>query len=360
MSIQALIEIAVEKKASDIFIVAGCPIEIKVRNELIPITESPCSAFETEAYVSELYELSKHRSMDNLNKEGNDDFSFSLTTLARFRVNIFRQRGSLAAVLRIVRFSIPSAKELHIPSEVSHFATLRKGLVIISGPAGSGKSSTLATLIDQINHHRSAHIVTIEDPIEFLHKHNKSIVSQREIGTDCFSTAMALKAALRQAPDVIFIGEMRDLETIALAITAAETGHLVFSTLHTLGASNTIDRIIDVFPATQQTQIRVQLAMVLQAVISQQLVHTVDNQLLPVFEIMVNSNAVRNQIREGKTHQLANTIASSKDEGMMSMDAMLYDLVVSGKIDAKEAMVHSFEPSIMLKKLSLLKPNKAV
>lgn len=355
MSIQTLIEIAVEKKASDIFIIAGCPVEIKVGNALIPITESASTALETEAYINELYDLSRHRMMDNLNRDGNDDFSFSLATLARFRVNVFRQRGSLAAVLRIVRFSIPSAKELHVPSEVSHFATLRKGLVIISGPAGSGKSSTLATLIDQINHHRNAHIVTIEDPIEYLHKHNKSIVSQREIGTDCVSTAVALKAALRQAPDVIFIGEMRDLDTIALAITAAETGHLVFSTLHTLGASNTIDRIIDVFPASQQTQIRVQLAMVLQAVISQQLVHTLDNQLLPVFEIMVNSNAVRNQIREGKTHQLANTIASSKDDGMVSMDTMLYDLVVAGKIDKQEALVHSFDSMVLQKKLSLLK-----
>ncbi|MEI7668005.1 MAG: PilT/PilU family type 4a pilus ATPase [Erysipelotrichaceae bacterium] len=360
MAIQTLIELAVEKKASDIFIVAGCPVEIKVNNTLIPITETACSAFETDAYIAELYDLSRHRSMDNIFKEGNDDFSFSLATLARFRVNVFRQRGSLAAVLRIVRFTIPTAKELHIPAEVTQFASLRKGLVIISGPAGSGKSSTLATLIDQINHHRSAHIVTIEDPIEFLHKHNKSIVSQREIGTDCFSTSVALKAALRQAPDVIFIGEMRDLDTIALAITAAETGHLVFSTLHTLGASNTIDRIIDVFPASQQTQIRVQLAMVLQAVISQQLVHTLDNQLLPVFEIMVNSNAIRNQIREGKTHQLANTIASSKEDGMVSMDTMLYDLVVSGKIDASEALVHSFDTVAMQKKLALLKPNKVV
>lgn len=225
-------------------------------------------------------------------------------------------------------------------------------MVIISGPAGSGKSSTVATLIDKINQTRQAHIVTIEDPIEFLYTHNQSVVSQREIGTDCTSTTSTLKAALRQAPDVLFFGEMRDLDTISLAITAAETGHLVFSTLHTLGAANTVDRIIDVFPPSQQQQIRVQLSMTLQAVISQQLIQDKEGKLLPVFEVMNATPAVKNLIREGKTHQLINAISSSVNEGMISMDAMLVDLVKSGKISTQEALDHAFDPIIIKKRLT--------
>jgi twitching motility protein PilT len=352
MNIQEIIENAITAKASDIFIVAGCPIEIKVNNRLSPLTTEKTKPLMTENLINEIYVLAHRNSKETLTLQGDDDFSFSIPALARFRVNVYRQRGSLAAVLRIVKFDIPKAEDLHIPADILKFALIRKGLVIISGPAGSGKSSTVATIIDRINQTRQAHIVTIEDPIEFLYAHNLSVVSQREIGTDCTSTTTALKAALRQAPDVLFVGEMRDLDTISLAITAAETGHLVFSTLHTLGAANTVDRMIDVFPPAQQQQIRVLLSMTLQAVISQQLVTDLQGNLLPVFEVMNSTPAVRNLIREGKTHQLMNAISSSVNEGMVSMDAMLINLVKAGKISTQEALDHSFDPVLVKKRLA--------
>lgn len=351
MNILELVRIAMENHASDIFIVAGTTLTIKVNNELMQVNADMLKRADTKILIDEIYAMSDNRSQEHLVKIGDDDFSFSIPTMARFRVNVYSQRNSLAAVLRIVRFDIPKAEDMGIPPEIMRFSTLTKGLVIISGPAGSGKSSTMAVILDAINQSRKAHIITIEDPIEYLHHHINSIVSQREITTDCDSTASALKAALRQAPDVLFIGEMRDLETISLAMTAAETGHLVFSTLHTLGASNTIDRIIDVFPSLQQQQIRVQLAMVLQAVISQQLVRAKDGSLIPVFEVMANTPAVRNQIREGKTHQLNNTISSSTEDGSITMDSMLVDLVRSGRIDVAEALSKSFDPRSLQKQL---------
>lgn len=351
MTILELVRIAMDKNASDIFIVAGTMLTIKVNNELAQINTDMLKRADTKTLIDEIYAMSGNRSQEHLERIGDDDFSFSIPTIARFRVNVYSQRNSLAAVLRIVRFDIPKAEDMGIPPEIIRFSNLTKGLVIISGPAGSGKSSTMAAILDAINQTRKAHIITIEDPIEYLHHHVKSIVSQREITTDCDSTASALKAALRQAPDVLFIGEMRDLETISLAMTAAETGHLVFSTLHTLGASNTIDRIIDVFPSLQQQQIRVQLAMVLQAVISQQLVRAKDGTLLPVFEVMVNTPAIRNQIREGKTHQLNNTITASVEDGSITMDSMLVDLVHSGRIDVTEALSKSFDPRNLQKQL---------
>lgn len=351
MNIHDIITEALKLGASDIFLIAGSPTEIKVRNQLMRLNDTKLTPSMTETLITEIYHFA-HRTVRDVNdQDGDDDFSFSVQSLARFRVNVYRQRGSLAAVLRIVRFSIPKPEDLHIPPAIVDFAGVRKGLVIISGPAGSGKSSTVATIIDRINQTRAAHIVTIEDPIEYLHAHARSVVSQREIGTDCANTASALKAALRQAPDVLFVGEMRDLDTIALAITAAETGHLVFSTLHTLGAANTIDRIIDVFPAAQQQQIRVQLSMVLQAVISQQLINDKEGRLLPVFEVMTNTPAVRNLIREGKTHQLNNAITSSVNEGMTAMDGMLEKLVKERVISSHEALNHAFDPVILRKRL---------
>lgn len=344
MNLHDLVKTAMDLNASDLFIVAGTPLAIKVHNDMMPIETTVLSPAQTKQLVEEIYALANHRNMDKVLTKGDDDFSFSLPGIARFRVNVYTQRSSLAAVLRVVRFDIPSPSELMIPDAIMEFSKLNKGLVLISGPAGSGKSTTMATLLNSINHQRKGHIITLEDPIEYLHKHGTSIVSQREIETDCESTASALRAALRQAPDVLFVGEMRDLETIALAITAAETGHLVFSTLHTLGASNTIDRIIDVFPPLQQQQIRVQLSMVLQAVISQQLVKSKDGKLIPVFELMINNTAIRNQIREGKTHQLTATIRASSKDGMWTMDSMLKRLVSTQKISLEEALDHAFDP----------------
>lgn len=351
MNIQDIVRKAVELDASDIFFVAGSPIAFKVKNNVSRIDNDVLSPDHCHMVVDELYRLAGNRNMDRLDQKGDDDFSFSLAHLARLRVNVYHQRNSLAAVIRLVQFDIPTANELSIPPEITRFSELTKGLVIISGPAGAGKSSTLAVILDLINKNRSGHIVTIEDPIEYLHRHQKSIVTQREVGSDCDSSSSALKSALRQAPNVLFISEMRDLETISLAITAAETGHLVFSTLHTLGAANTVDRIVDVFPASQQQQIRLQLSMVLEAVISQQLIHLKNGELTPVFEVMTNSLAVRNQIREAKTHQLKNTIASSSSEGMISMDAMLLDLLKKDLITQDEALIHSFDSDLLLKKI---------
>lgn len=343
MKLEQLIEKAMAMNASDLFIVAGTSVSLKVNNELIQFDEEKLLPEHTKALIEEIFTLAK-RSTDKLNLTGDDDFSFALAKVARFRVNVYTQRSSLAAVLRIVKFDIPTPSELHVPESIMRFAKLSKGLVLLSGPAGCGKSTTMAMLLERINQTRKGHIITIEDPIEFLHRHQLSLVSQREINTDCDDSASALRAALRQAPDVLFIGEMRDLETISLAITAAETGHLVFSTLHTLGASNTIDRIIDVFPASQQQQIRIQLAMVLQAVISQQLIPTQKNTLIPCFEVMVNNTAIRNQIREGKTHQLKSTMRVSKDEGMISMDDSLKELVNQKMISLEEAIHYAFDP----------------
>ena len=320
MNVQEIVKKAVELNASDIFFVAGSSIAYKVKNEVNRYDDEVLTPEHCQMMVNELYHLASDRNMERLDKKGDDDFSSSLAHLARLRVNVYHQRNSLAAVIRIVQFDIPTASEMNIPKEITRFSELTKGLVIISGPAGACKSSTLAILLDLINQKQSGHIVTIEDPIEYLHRHQKSIVTQREVGSDCETSASALKSALRQSPKVLFISEMRDLETIALAITAAETGHLVFTTLHTLGAANTIDRMVDVFPATQQQQIRLQLSMVLEAVISQQLIRLKNDELFPIFEVMTNSLAVRNQIRDAKTHQLKNTIASSSSEGMISMD----------------------------------------
>ena len=292
--------------------------------------------------------------MDKVLKTGDEDFSFSLSHISRFRASIFRQRGSLAAVIRVVAFDLPKPEDLHLPPVVMNVAKLTKGLVLVTGPAGSGKSTSLACMIDQINRTRNAHIITLEDPIEYLHRHIKSVVTQREIYTDTESYEMGLRAALRQAPDIILLGEMRDYETIRTAMTAAETGHLVISTLHTIGAANTIDRLIDSFPAEQQNQIRLQISMVLEMVISQQLVMTQSQTLMPVFEIMVLNTAIRNMIRESKIHQIDSVIASSRAEGMISMDDSLLELFKSGTISKDVCIMHSQDQDLMEKRLQRL------
>lgn len=343
MNLNEIIEKALAKNASDLFIVAGAPLGMKVKNELIKLDDERLMPEDTRILIENIY-TEADRSMNKLLEKGDDDFSFSIAKVARFRANVYTQRSSLAAVLRIVKFEVPEAKSMNVSDSIMRFAKLTKGLVILSGPSGCGKSTTMAMLLEEINKTRKGHIITIDDPIEFLHKHNLSVVTQREIGTDCESTVVALRSALRQSPDVLFVGEMRDLETISLALTAAETGHLVFSTLHTLGASNTIDRIVDVFPSEQQHQVRIQLAMVLQAVISQQLLQTTQDSIVPAFEIMVNNTAIRNQIREGKTHQLSATIRVSKADGMITMDESLKELLDKNLITKEEASLHAFDP----------------
>jgi len=254
-------------------------------------------------------------------------------------------------VLRVVSLDLPDPGEMHIPQEVLDLAAVKKGLVLVTGPAASGKSTTLACVIDRVNNTRRGHIITIEDPIEFIHPHRMSVVSQREIEHDTDSYQIALRAALRQAPDVILLGEMRDFETIQTALTAAETGQLVLSTLHTVGAAKTIDRIIDVFPANQQQQIRIQLSMVLRAVVSQQLLPTLDGGLEPAFEIMVANSAIQNMIRDGKAHQMDNVIFSGADEGMRSMDADILRLYRSGCVSAETARLYASNQELMKKAL---------
>ena len=344
---------AIDEDASDVFIIAGDAVSMKKDGEIVPITdkEEKLMPDETESLVRALYEMAE-RPMDQFLSAGDDDFSLSVVDMARFRVNTYRQRGSLAAVIRIVSFGIPDWQKLGIPEEVMKIARRTRGMVLVTGPAGSGKSTTLACVVDAVNRSRSAHIITIEDPIEYLHRNDMSIISQRELALDTTSYVKALRASLRQSPDVILLGEMRDLETIQTAMTAAETGHLLISTLHTVGAVNTIDRIIDVFPPAQQQQVRVQLAQVLKTVISQQLLPTVDGKRVPAFEIMHLNNAVRTLVRESRIHQIDSVIQTSAAEGMISMDESILRLHKAGRISKEIALQYAMNPDQLQKKLA--------
>ncbi|MEG1779371.1 MAG: PilT/PilU family type 4a pilus ATPase, partial [Oscillospiraceae bacterium] len=306
---------------------------------------------QTAEFIKEIYLLADNRNMHHILDEGDDDFSFAVKGVSRFRVSAYRQRGSLAAVIRIVTFELPNPSDLGIPDTVMELSKRSKGLVLVTGAAGSGKSTTLACIIDKINRTKNDHIITLEDPLEYLHRHGTSIVSQREISTDTESYVKALRAALRQSPDVILLGEMRDYETISVAMTAAETGHLIISTLHTIGVANTIDRIIDAFPSSQQRQIAIQLSMILQAVVSQQLIPTKNGGIVPAFEIMLMNNAIRNMIRESKVHQIDSVIYSSANDGMITMDASILNLYQQGIISKDNALLYSTNPDIMQKKL---------
>ena len=333
---------ALEYKGSDVFVVPGSQIMTKASGKMIPITQDRALPNDIAILVDRAYELAG-RTRETLKEEGDDDFSFAVRDLSRFRCNAYRQRGSLAMTCRVVAFGIPDPQDCHIPDVVMRLADFRSGMILVTGPAGNGKSTTLACLVDQINTTRSGHIITIEDPIEYLHPHKQCIVSQREVPGDASSFARALRAALRQAPDVIMLGEMRDIETISTAITAAETGHLLLSSLHTLGAAKTIDRVIDAFPANQQNQIRAQLSMVLRAVVSQRLILTKDGTLHPVFEVMCVNPAIQNLIREGKTHQIDNAIFGGGAD-MLSMDTELARLLRDGRIDKEQAALYAIHP----------------
>ncbi len=355
MNIQEFLHDMVEQEATDIFIVSGRPLSFKRYKSIVKLNDTKLLPDMTERLILDIYEFAK-RDTSSLYEKGDDDFSFSLPGISRFRMNAYRQRGSLAAVIRVVSVVLPDATELGIPKGILELAEKQRGLVLITGPASSGKTTTLTCVLNQINDTRSAHIITLEDPIEYLHTHKKSIISQREIAIDTGNYAIALRAALRQSPDVILIGELRDMDAISIALTAAETGHYIFSTLHTVGAANAIDRLVDTYPSGQQEQIRMQLSMALQTVISQQLIPSLDGGVVPVFEIMHCNNAIKTLIRDGRTHQISSIIQSSSEEGMVSMDASLLKLYKEGIISQESAYNFSLSPQFLQKQIE--KENK--
>lgn len=329
LTIEELLIKAGEVDASDIHLSVASPPVFRIDGELKALGAGLLSNEQIEGYIRELADSNQYRMFQD---KGELDFSYGIAGLGRFRVNLFHQRGSSGVVIRLVPW-LKSSEELGLPPALLNFANLSRGLVLVTGPTGSGKSTTLASLINQINNTRSGHIITVEDPIEFLHPHRRCLVSQREVGQDTLSFASALRAALRQDPDVLLVGEMRDLETISMAITAAETGHLVFSTLHTNDAAQAVDRIIDVFPPHQQSQIRVQLASVLQGIVAQQLFPMINKPgRVAAFEILTATTAVRNMIREGKTHQIKNMIQTGSQYGMQPMEKATEELVMKGLV----------------------------
>lgn len=338
-SLKELLEITIKEGASDLHLTVGVTPTIRINGNLIKLNGNKLMPADTEKYAKEVLE----ELYDEYNQIGEIDTSYSVQGLGRFRVNVFKQRNSTAIAIRVIALKTPTLGELKYPAVLKELCSRKRGLVLVTGPTGCGKSTTLAAMINEINHTRESHVVTLEDPIEFLHKHNKSIVNQREVGKDTISYESALRSVLREDPDVIFVGEMRDLETISVAITAAETGHLVFSTLHTIGASKTIDRIVDVFPPHQQQQVRIQLSTVLQGIISQQLVQTVDAKRTAALEIMINTPAIQNLIREGKSHQIESSIQTGSKYGMKTMDMALADLYRQGIITSETALGSSVD-----------------
>ena len=354
MELENLLKQMVEVKASDIFVVAGLPLSYQANGRQIRLNDRPLTPADTENFVRSVFRIA-NRSFDHFLSLANhdEDFSFALPGIGRFRANVFRQRGSLGLVIRVIPFGLPNPREMHIPDEVLSCANFQKGLVLVTGPAGSGKSTTLACIIDKLNHSRTGHIITMEDPIEYIHRHQSCIVTQREVPTDIATYGEALRSAMREAPDVILLGEMRDYETIGTAVTAAEMAQLLFSTLHTTGAAGTVDRIIDAFPASQQRQIRLQLSMVLQAIVSQQLVPTKNGTVVPAFEIMFMNTAIRNLIREEKTHQIDSAIAAGSAQGMRTMDQRLFDLVAKGIVDKQVALQYSIHQEALEKRFEV-------
>lgn len=352
MELRDILKKTVEMGGSDIFIIPGSPVKVKVNGRMVPLGDERVMPDESEKLIGQTYEMARGRDMNLLLENGDDDFSFSLEKLCRFRCNAYQQRGTLAATYRVVAFGLPDPKAIGIPEEVIGLTKMRSGMILVTGPAGSGKSTTLACMVDRINTSREDHIITIEDPIEYLHPHRVGMVSQREVPNDAPTFSRALRAALRQAPDVIMLGEMRDYDTMQTAITAAETGHLLLSSSHTVGAAKTIDRIIDAFPANQQQQLRIQLSMVLRAVVSQRLVPSTDGHQIPVFEVMTVNNAISNMIRDGKTHQIDNVIyGGAADGSMLSMDAELLRLFREKIIDRDVAISYAVNAELMRKRI---------
>ena len=344
MKLKNILEKAVRREASDIHLTVGVEATIRINGRLEKLTNQKLSVSDLKAVMTELLDKDTRAEFE---EAGEVDFAYHLDDY-HFRVNAFHQQGDPAAALRILPDQIPQLDDLGVPKELKEVVKKPRGLFLVTGPTGSGKSTTLAAMINRVNQRRDKHIITLEDPIEYVHEHQKSIINQREIGRDTQGFAPGLRAALRQDPDIILVGEMRDLETISTALKAAETGHLVLATLHTNGASETIERIINVFPPHQQTQVRTQLALSLQGVLSQQLLPTIDGQdRVVATEMLVINSAVQNLIREGKTHQLESVMQTGKDEGMHTMDYSLRELYLQGDIRRKEAMAKADDEKIL-------------
>lgn len=347
MTIQQLLEITIERKASDLHLVVGYPPMIRIHGDLIPLPGIPSlSDADMPGLILSMLVPTQKQVFENTFEL---DFALFLPNKARFRVNIFKQQGHLTAALRLIPLAIPNLESLGLPPVVNKFTTLRQGLILVTGPTGHGKSTTLAALINKINMERSAHILTIEDPIEYVYPQGKALISQREMYSDTQSWPNALKAVLREDPDVVLVGEMRDLETIASTITIAETGHLVLATLHTNSAAQTVDRVIDVFQENQQPQIRLQLAAVLEAIISQRLIPTtVPGRVLAV-ELLLKTTALSSMIREGKTHLIDSLIQTSGELGMMTLENSLAELIRVGRISFEMAQNYSLRPELLAK-----------
>lgn len=343
MNLQELLREAVEAGASDVHLSVGCAPVFRINGTLKVKVNFP--VLQREDTLSFVKEIVPESQFPHLEKNGELDFAYDINNLGRFRINVFKQRGTFSVVFRYIKNKIPTLEELNLPPVLAEFTKLDKGLVLITGPTGSGKSTTLASMVERINMTRNCHIITLEDPIEYLHQHKKSIINQREIGIDSQSFAAALRAALRQDPDVIMVGEMRDLETIATALIAAETGHLVLATLHTGSAVQTIQRIINVFPPHQQQQIRVQLADTIQGIVSQQLLTCQDGSgRIAAVEVLVATPAIRNLIRENKDHQILSCLQTGTKYGMQTMDMALKTLYEKGIISREEAYRKSSSP----------------
>jgi twitching motility protein PilT len=343
MTLSQLLTVTIEKKASDLHITANAKPTLRIRRKLMPLENlSQLTPQDTQGLI---FEMLTDEQKDILNSQKELDFSYDFESRARFRVNAFHQRGSLSAALRLIPPKIPSFSDLNLPRKVlSDFCKMPQGFVLVTGAAGQGKSTTIASMIQQINQTRAERVVTIEDPIEYIFTNERSLIDQREMHSDTLSWEVALRSALREDPNIIVIGEMRDYETIASAITIAETGHLVFASLHTNSASQTVDRIIDVFPAEQQRQVRVQLASILKGVVCQKLVPSVLGGIVPAVEVLLGSSPVQSTIRDGKTHQIDNIISTSLEIGMISFDRSLANLVSGGKVSKEDALLYAARP----------------
>jgi len=347
MNINELLNRLVSMKGSDLHISVGCAPYYRINGVLINTGSQKLTPEDTEELVKQ---ITTPEQIEEINEMGDFDMSYAVSSLGRFRINIFKQRGSYSIAIRSVQMEIPTLKEINMPDVLHDFTKKQRGLIVVTGPTGSGKSTTLASMVNIINNERKCHIITLEDPIEFLHKHNKSIVNQREYRSDFKSFVSGLRSCMRQDPDVILLGEMRDLETMEIALMAAETGHLVFSTLHTTGAAKTIDRIIDVFPPYQQQQVTIQLSNVLEGVISQQLVLDLEEkERLAAVEIMVSTPAIRNLIREKKTHQIQNQIQTGAKFGMQTMDGSLLEMYSDKRISRQTLLKSAIDLDYVMK-----------